>query len=193
MNKVPKIIETILPAIPKLEATTVKDTASMEKATEYMSKANKFLDALKKDREAITKPINDSLKAIRAKYKPTEDKLTAIIENIRSQMTIYQTEQLRLKAEAERKITDRVEKGTLKMETAIKKIENIEVPANKTTTDLGSVSFRATPRLKITDEKLIPREYLTINEGAIMNALKANITVPGAEIEIIQVPVNRRN
>ena len=193
MNKTPKIVETILPAIPKLEAIKIKDAASMEKATEYMSKANKFLDALKKDREAITKPINDSLKAIRAKYKPTEDKLTAIVANIRTQMTVYQTEQLRLQAEEERKITDMIEKGTLTMETAIKKIENIETPANKTTTDLGSVSFRATPRLKIIDEKLIPREYLIINEDAIMGALKANITVPGAEIEIIQVPVNRRN
>lgn len=196
----PKIVETILPAIPNLQAIKIVDTPSLTKATEYLSKANKFLTALEADRKAITAPIKASIKAIEAKYKPTEDQLNAIIADIRQQMSQYQTAQTKLQQIAEQKIADRLEKGTLTLPTALKKMEAIPVPVNKTTTDSGSVSFKESKVLKITDENAI-KAYITktqdwsftaINETTLLAKMKAGLVVPGAEVEIIMVPINRR-
>lgn len=199
-EQTPKIIETILPAIPNFQAIKIIDTPSLTKATDYLSKANKFLTALEADRKAITAPIKASIKAIEAKYKPTEDMLNAIIVDIRKQMSQYQTALVEAQRKAEQAISDRVEKGTLTLPTAIKKIESLPEVTQKVATDAGSVSFKESKILKIKDESAI-KDYITktqdwsftaINETELLAKLKAGVVVPGAEVEIIMVPINRR-
>ncbi len=118
VNKKPtkevSIIDEIKPALTSMAQIKIVDEKSMTGATEVLSQANKYLKDLIADKEKITKPINESLKAIRAKYKPIETQLEDIISNIRSSMTKYQTEQIRLQREEEEKIAERVAKGTLK-------------------------------------------------------------------------------
>ena len=83
-------------------------------------------------------------------------------------------------------------RGNLKAGTAIKQMASVEAPEEKVTTDSGGLSFREKKVLKITDEKLIPKQYWIIDEDAVLAALKEGKKVKGAEIQTEMVPVNRR-
>ena len=173
-----------------VKALVIADNKDLTIATQLLSELNQRLDAVVADREKITKPLNTSLKEVRAKYKPYESALEHAIAEVRNKMSVYATE-----TEAKKQaIADRVKSGSgnLKIETALGKIEAIAVPS-VTETENGSVKFRPLPTLKVTALDKIPREYFDLNESRLLTALKQGVVVEGAEIVIIQNVVNSRN
>ncbi len=190
-----KIIEkNVSPIVLQATALSITDSATMSKAVVLLSNCNKYMDSVTEEREKITKPLNEALKAERNRWKPIESNLDEAISTIRGKMSAYQTEQVRIQKEAEIKIAQRIGegKGKLKIETAIKKIDTIAVPEKEVATGAGLVQFRETQSLKITDESLIPREYLIVDESKLLKALKLGSPILGAEIEILQTPCNFR-
>lgn len=184
------VIDKLTPALMSINVPKIVDEQTMTNATEILSQANKYLKDLVADKETMTKPINESLKAIRAKYKPLEIKLEGIIANIRASMTSYQTEQIKLQKIEEEKIAERVAKGTLKAETGIKKMEAMDKPVEKVATESGKISFKEVEKFEITNLAEIPIEYHLADETAIRNAMKANIHLPGVKYYTEQVPIN---
>ncbi len=146
------------------------------------------------EKEKVTKPLNQALKAERARWKPLEDMYTEAIEALRTTMTIYQTELVRVQKEEQAKIAARVGEGRghLKVETAVKKLSEVATPEKEVSTNAGLVQFREVKVLKIVDLDMISREYFDLNESRLLTDLKAGIVVPGAEIETKQVPANYR-
>lgn len=184
------IIEKLTPALMSINVPKIVDEKTMTNATEVLSQANKYLKDLVADKETMTKPINESLKAIRAKYKPLEIKLEGIIANIRASMTSYQTEQIRLQKIEEEKIAERVAKGTLKAETGIKKMENLNKPVEKVNTESGKISFKEVEKFEVIDISKVPMEYHLVDETMIRNAMKINIHLEGVRYYTEQIPIN---
>lgn len=184
------IIEQLQPEIESISNIKIVDEQSLTKATEVLSQANKYAKQLEEDKQKITKPINDALKEIRARYKPLENKLEDIILNIRKSMTSYQTEQMRLQKIEEEKIANRVAKGTLKAETGIRKLEELPQTADKISTQSGKISFKTVKKFEVIDITLIPHKYLIVNDTAIRDAMKAGIELPGCKYFEEQVPIN---
>lgn len=185
----------IVPFLKKVGTTiTISDVATLAEATETLSQANQYLKALTIDKETMTKPLNDALKAIRAKYAPTEKALEEIIVSIRKAMTTYQTEQLKKQQEEEEKIAARVGdgKGKLQLETAVKKIAEIPQVEKKVATDSGSVTFKPVKKFEVTNCSQLPAEYILPNETAIRLAMGKGIELPGVRYFTEQVPINRR-
>lgn len=176
------------------EAVVIENQASMTEATELLSKVNKTLDSVKEEREKVTKPLNDALKAERARWKPVEDVLKPIVAGLREKMSEYQTALIKKQREEEAKIAARMKpgKGNLKADTAIRKMGEVDAPDTKVESDAGSVGFREKKVLKITDMKKIPKKFWIVDEDAVFEALKAGDAVAGAEIDIEMVPVNKR-
>lgn len=173
----------------------IANAKDMTEATSLLSKCNKFLDAVVAEKEKITQPMNAALKEVRDRYKPTEKVLEEAIDAIRSEMSIYQTAEMKRIKEEEAKIAERVKpgKGNLSAETALKKMEEIEKSAeDKIVTDDGKLSFRADYVVKIMDITFIPYEYLLPNEKMIKEALKEGKEVPGAILEEVMIPINKR-
>lgn len=184
------IIEQLQPEIESIGNIKIVYEQSLTKATEVLSQANKYAKQLEEDKQKITKPINDALKEIRARYKPLETKLEDIILSIRKSMTSYQTEQMRLQKIEEEKIANRVAKGTLKVETGIKKLEELPQTANKIATTSGKIAFKTVKKFEVIDITLIPHKYLITNDTAIRDAMKAGIELPGCKYFEEQVPIN---
>jgi hypothetical protein len=151
-----------------------------------MESASSLLSILNRRRDQITEE--------RSRWKPIEMVLDTHIDDIRSRMSAYQTEQSRIAKEEEAKIASRIKpgKGNLSLDTALEKMDAINTPEEKVTTDNGSVSFRTDKRLKITDETKIPRHYLIVNEKLLLEDLKKGVAVYGAEIEEVKTVVNKR-
>lgn len=175
------------------KSIVIDSAETMQEATEILSQANKAYDAMKAKKDEVMRPILDAAAAERKRWKPLEDMFKEVIAHVRDEMSRYQTEQLKKKQEEDAKIAARVGsgKGKLKPETAIKKMEENHVD-EKVETGSGQVSFKEKKQLKIVDAKKVPQEYWVIDEDAVFEALKEGKVVPGAEIEIIQVPINRR-
>ena len=186
------IAKEINPLVEKIRNVKITSPEIMSEATTYLSKVNQFLDKLTEEKEKMTKPINEALKEIRAKYKPTELILQELISKLRSEMSTYQTKEIAKQRAEEAKILAKVESGKLGIEKASDKMSFLAVPDKKVTVDSGSVSFIPTKTLKIVDIKLVPIEYYDINEKRCLDSLKLGKTVPGCEIEVIQVPRNSR-
>lgn len=182
------------PIASEAEVLTIVTQEDMAGAVTLLSNLNRSLDKITEEKEKVTKPLNEALKAERGRWKPFETKLESAISTIRSKMSSYQTESARLAKIEEEKIAARIApgKGNLSMETATKKIDEIERADKSVATDAGLVKFRTDKKLKITDALIIPREYLVVDEKAVFEALKKGTTIPGAEIEEVQTPVNIR-
>tara|TARA_R100000750_G_scaffold62574_1_gene56745 strand:- start:29 stop:640 length:612 start_codon:yes stop_codon:yes gene_type:complete len=156
---------------------------------EDMSQASDILNAVKKvektiiDRKKeITGPLMKALASARDLFKPFEVGHVEAKKTIKAKMLEYSiVEEERIEKEKER-VEKRVEKGTMRVDTAVKKIEEAG-EIKKSFDGSSSNSFiRVATKIRITDESLIPREYLIPDMKAITEAvLKGKQTVAGVE------------
>ena len=164
---------------PELLVMEVVDTESLAHATNTLSILNSNLDKVTAHKEAKTKPLNNALKAIRADYKPIEEQLTNAISSIRLAITTYATAQAKIAKEQEARIL--ADKRT-NLETKITKLANVEDTApSKVSTDNGSITFTTVKKWRVTDESIIPRAFLQVNEDLVKQAMKENSPVAGIE------------
>lgn len=170
----------------------IADQKGMEKAVSMLSMINKISDRLTKDKEELTKPLNETLKNIRARYKPAETAVANAVGTIRSKMMSYQKHVDVENKKKEDALIARAEKGTMKKETVVRKMEELPDASASVTTDAGMVQWMIVKKLVILEEKLIPREYLVVDEVRVKAALKAGIAVPGAGLIEEKIPKNFR-
>lgn len=176
-------------------AYTIESADDMSKASEWRVQLKAELKTLTTHKETKTKPMNAALAAVRADYKPFETQLEAALAVIDRAMSAYQTAETRRAQEEEAAIAARVGdgKGKLQVGTAVRKIEEIDRPQTTVAASAGATKFRPHQQLKITDLSKIPQQYFDLNEGRTLLALKNGEKIPGAEIEIVQIPVNARS
>lgn len=195
MTKEIKVIEKkVSVLVEQAQELVIVDNETLSQGVVLLSEMNKIVDRVTEEKEKVTKPLNEALKAERARWKPVENMYEEATVSLRAKMSTYQTELVRKQKEEEQKIAARIGegKGKIKLDTAVRKMGEIEVAEKEVATDSGLVQFREVATLKITNEALIPREYLIINEKKLLEALKSGKTIEGCEIEIIQTPVNYR-
>lgn len=166
----------------------VKNDSDLEKASVLLTSINKVLGSIEEEKNKVLKPLNEAVKAERARWKPIETVYEDMLAGIRSKMSIYQTDKFNQAKIDTQKLADRMGegKGKLKVETVQAKLAQIEQPQKK----VASVSFREDKVLKIIDESKIPRKYLVIDKTAVKDDLKNGIDVPGAVLETVLVPVD---
>lgn len=185
----PRIIAPIVAVANGLE---IVDNVSMKVAVETLSEINKRLDFVVEWKEKKTKPLNEALKVIRAETKPIETELENAKENLRTKMTIFQTEQVRVQKEEQAKIADRVSHGTLKIETGVKKLSEIDVVEKEVATDAGLVQFAEVKCFEVTNLASVPVDYILPNEVAIRNAMKLGKEIAGVRYYVEMQPRNYR-
>lgn len=183
----PAVIKTIDSALSFKITTPVELT----EAATLLATIEKESKRIQTEKEKVTKPLNEALKAERARWKPIEEKLDTASSTLRSFMSEYQTRIAREASEQASKLAARIGegKGKLKVETAATKLATIEsnvTATKKTVTEAGTVSFRTVEKLDITDPLLIPRKYLMIDTEMVRRTLKAGLEVPGARLIQVQ-------
>jgi len=167
----------------------VKDDTSLEQASVFLTNVNKILKSIGEEKDKVLKPLNEAVKAERARWKPIETVYETLVADVRAKMSSYQTEKFNKAQIQTDKIAARIGegKGKIKLETASAKIAAIEQPEKK----VASISFREDKVLKIVDINQIPRSYMVVDEKAVKQALKDGINVPGAVLETVLTPVDR--
>lgn len=135
-------------------------------------------------KEEITRPLMKALASARDLFKPLETGHAEAKKVIKEKMLAYQIEEEQRIAEAQAKIEARVEKGSMRPDTAAGKLETIQEGKSKLNT-------RILRKLEIVDESLLPREFLVPDRDAITKALFAGTVVPGAQLKEEKVIVTK--
>jgi hypothetical protein len=163
-------------------AHVIADDETLRVAVTLLSNANKLADRAKEEKEKVTAPLNEALKAERARWKPLEDACANIVATLKSKILTYNAHQEAERAKKEAQLLARAEKGTMKVETVVNKLAALPDTSASVQTAMGAVQYRTVKKLSITDINLIPREYLVVDEVKVKEALKAGVVVPGAII-----------
>lgn len=133
----------------------------------------------------ITRPAMESLAQIKALFAPLEAALKEADRVVRAKVLAYTIAEQERKEAAKAKIAARVEKGTMREDTAVAKLEAVGDVAKT-----EGVRVQTRRQLEIVDETMIPREYLTPDREKITKALFAGIRVDGTRLvekKILQV------
>ena len=182
MNEV-KDLAPLKSQISKLEklANEVQITTQEENesALNLKSKLKEIGKEITTRKEAITKPLNEALKSARDLFRPLEEQYETAENLVGRKLIDYKQKIEAENREKEAKIAARVEKGTMKVETAEKKLEEIKTPEKTVHTDHGAVQFRKIKKVRITDENLIPRKYFVPDNVLIRKDALAGIEIPG--------------
>lgn len=160
----------------------VNSPETQREAVTLLSNANKLSDKITAEKEKITKPLNAALQAERARWKPLETSIANIVSNLKTKMLSYEKQVAAEQAKKQAQIMARVEKGTMKVETAVSKLSDVVASDSSVTTESGMIQYAIVKKLYIVDAELIPRAYLEVNEVRVREALKSGVVVPGAEL-----------
>lgn len=161
----------------------VKNDEDLTRSADVLSEIAAAEKVVTTRKEEITKPLMASLSSVRTLFRPYEDDFASAKKTIKNKVLQYN---LLKEEEAEKerqRLAARVEKGTMKAETAVKKMGEIEeAPKTVQGTSGGKITTRIIKKMRILNEADLPREFLVPDEKKILEALKEGIVVPGAEL-----------
>lgn len=178
--------------ITRAESITVLTVETMPEAVELLSSLNRIKDDIIIQKELITRPLLDKLAEERAKWKPKELKLEAVITKIRTALTSYQTELVAKQRREQEAIAKRLQDGKIKTETAIKRMNDVEDVQNTVESATGKISFKTVTTFTVADWSKVPVEFLVLNDTLVREKLKFGVKVEGLEYVEEQVPINFR-
>jgi len=169
----------------------IKDDNDQKKATAALSELNKLGDEITGQKEELTKPLNKVLAAIRARYKPVESAHANAIRIIKGKLISYHDAKQREADKEAARIAARAAKGTIKPETAVRKMDEIAPVEKNVKTDAGALQYKKVPKATITkevtdltDAEIVAHAragYLAWNETAVKKAALAT----GKEGEVL--------
>ena len=178
----------------KANELTISNEEDMAKASDMLSELKLVETALNETKVSITRPIMDSLASVRDLFKPLEKNFTSAKTTIKAKMLDYSVAEEKRITEEQARVEKRLEKGTLRTDTAIRKMEEIGEVKKSFAGSAGKTSIRTVTKMRIADESLIPREYLTPDLKKITDAvLREKLSIPGVETYDEKSVVARKN
>lgn len=181
-------------ALAAANALVILNDEDLHKAKDLLTNVNLAGDMIQKLKDGIIKPINEGLKGIRAMFSPPETEKEQTVMIIKQKMIFYHNAIEEKRRIEEARIAARVEKGTMKIETAARKIEDMPAIQTKIAdgNSVGSVVFKEEKKVVVVDEALIPRQYLVPDMVLIRRAALAGVEIPGVKIDIVKNIANTR-
>ncbi len=185
----------------KASLFVIVDNDSYLASAEDLKQIKAQIKAIEDYRKSITDPINEQIKRIKAFFDVPINKLKEAEEVIKGAILKYQKEQERIRLEEQARLREEAEKRRLELEQKAKKLEEqgktekaeevkqqaetiiTPILANDTVKVAG-ISKMKVWKYRITNESLIPREYLIPNEKMltqIAKSTKGALKIPGVE------------
>ncbi|HEY5918588.1 MAG TPA: hypothetical protein VIU13_14325 [Chryseolinea sp.] len=182
----PKELTVLKTKVSKLEnnanAVVINSAEDYASAIDLVSKLKETGSNIKQIKESITKPLNEALKNARNIFAPLEVQFTSAESIIKGKLLTYKQ---KVDAEAKAKedaIAKKVEDGKMSIDTAEKKMDKIERVDQTTKGKVGEVQVRKVKKIRITDEALLPRQYLVPDQVAIRRDALSGIVIQGVEV-----------
>ena len=167
----------------RAESVAIVDDKTFKGAVELAGEINKVKKSVVGRKDEILKPLNAAAKSVREFWKPFETQILEAEGVVRRKVVAYQTEQEKKAEEKKQKLANRVERETMTLETASRKIEEVDTPENSVESGDTKMVMRTVKKVVIEDETLIPRPYLVPDMQLIKQAvLKEGRQVSGVKV-----------
>ncbi len=163
-NKIDKAVKTVNKLVSKIE-TVVEITSDegVSIATEYLVQVKNRLKEHEEERTSYTQPINESLRRINARFKEITEPLKAAETKLKSAILDYRAKIEEKRLEAEKELQNTTGSNELVVESTLP--DTVESKSGESRT-VRRWTFN------IEDFKKVPREYLTVDETKVDNAIK---------------------
>ncbi len=121
-------------------------------------------------KEEITKPMNAALKSVRDLFKPIETAGEVALRTIKDKMISFSEAQRKAAEKEKERLAARVEKGTMKVETAVKKMDDIKEPEKTVRTGEGKATNVVRRKVRFADLGSLKAEnlYHLISVGCVV-------------------------
>lgn len=159
----------------------VKSDGDYHKALTEGKRIKEQLEIIIARKEEITKPLNAAVKSVRDLFKPLETAGENALKAIKSKMLDYTNEKDRKAEEDKKKIAERVERGTMKPETAVRKMGEVKASDTTVTTDAGSATTRTVKKWRVIDKTKIPLDFMEPDMVKIKASFRSGTPVSGVE------------
>lgn len=195
-KEVTKVDQSAIKEVSIFEKTAnsleIKSAADVEGAVDTLGSIKKMQKHLKDQETNAKKPYQDLVKGIIAAFKPVNEQLSAAESTIKSKITVFRAAEAKKAEEQKAKIEARVGegKGKLKVQTAINKIADVDAnkSASHVSTGNSTMTVRMIKKLNITDEALIPREFLVVDTAKVRAAAFKIYDLKKEGVEVAQIP-----
>lgn len=171
-----------------LDSTQVTTDAELDGVADKIKSVKQLGKAIKQMKEKFTEPAKAIIAQAKDMYDAPIKQCLNAEDTLKSRASKYMSEREAKRIEAEAKIAARVEKGTMRTDTAMKKIEALPEVKNTISTNQGS-KLRMVRRnvAVIENPDLIPREFWVIDEVRVRREALARHTsnlpqIPGVKI-----------
>ena len=167
----------------------VTDDAELDIVADKIKGVKTLQKFIEQEKDKFVAPAKAIIAEAKEKYDSYIDKCKDAVIILNGKAKTYMIAKENKKAEDEAKIAARVEKGTLKPETAIKKLETLPETPKTVRTDNGSGLRMSKKKVaKIINPELVPKEYWVIDEvkvrrEALDRDKKGEPQIPGVEIQ----------
>lgn len=179
-------VETYKSQVTELEHKANELTITTPEENAFAIELKAKLDATGKDikvkKETITKPLNAALKAAREMFAPVEAMFANADATVGRKLLDYKRKIDEENRKKESQIAARVEKGTMRLDTAEKKLEQLPQIQKTTHTDAGAVQFRVIKKVRIIDEAKIPDQYWVLDMVAVRRDALSGTLTSGVEV-----------
>jgi len=171
----------ISPLQSAVSSIVIKTPEDYTKAVELGGAIKKALKFVTGKKESLTKPLNEALKNARDMFRPFETSLDGMESELKRKMIDFKNEEekKRLAIEA------RVEKGTMKQETAINKVQEMTQKTERSDTGAKATETYNTV-YEVVDKSLIPLQFLVPDMVAIKQSFKDGVPVAGIEVKKVK-------
>lgn len=167
-------------ALKAAQDVVIKDDKTMEEAAELRKKIKQVGKLIKDKKESITKPLMLALANVRDMFRPIEDSHKQATDLIESKITKYIQLKEAVRKIEEEKLQARVEKGTMRPDTALNKMTEMgEVKKSGDTFTTYKHQY-----FEIIDINKIPREYMLPDETKIRKAMLSGISIEGIQFHV---------
>lgn len=171
-----------------LEATPVTNDEELSVVADRVKQVKTLGAFIKQEKEKYTKPAKEIIANANERFDPFIKECQNAEIVLKQRAEKYMLEKEAKRKEDEEKIAARVERGTMKPETAIKKMEAMPEAQNTVRSDSGAglrIIKRKTAVIK--NPELVPDEYWIIDEVRLrkeaLEKAKNGESIPGVIIE----------
>lgn len=172
----------------QLAEITVTDDQSLAKVSDWVKLVKQLGKYIEQEKDKYVAPAKAIIEKAREQYDPMIAECKEAERTLKSKAQQFMEAREAERTRAAAKIEARVEKGTMRVDTAIRKMEELPVSAKRVETEGGSqLQMQRRPVAKVTDPTLVPDEYWIIDEvrvrrEAIERYKKGEPQVPGVEV-----------
>jgi hypothetical protein len=180
----------------------IKTPEGYERAAKQLVDLKEEIDRIEKEKDSVFKPINAGLRAFSALVVRALSPLKQYEISIKAAMIRYSDEQDRIRQDQQRIANERAETERKRLQEIADRAAakgqdgKAEVFAERAQAVVAPIAQQAAPKVagisipkvwtfEITDEDLIPREYLDVSEVRIrkvVTALKGDTKIPGVRV-----------